>query len=217
MYSKIIALFCCLFFLFEVNFADNSTSCEDAKDSVRIQFKRGEMGFFTPSKMAPKMFNYVVITKNYYQKIPIRVYVKDTSVEYKTCYNKAFQLKLDSAFKCDFFRNTDSILKAYDAQGKGYKNAEFPGGAGALLKFMEKNVILSKDLKPSDADKYIRIYASFAIDEKGNLSDYKILKSNCKDCEEQVLNAIKKINKFQPAIEAGKPKMVKYILPFVRK
>lgn len=214
---KLIALFCCLFFLVEINFAENSTSCIAAKDSAQVQFKRGEMGFFVPSKMSAKMFTYYIITKNYYQKIPIKAYVKDTSIEYKTCYNKAFQRKLDSTFKCDFFRSSDSILKAFDEQGKGYKNAEFPGGAGALYKYMEKNVTLSKELKPSDADPFIRIYASFAIDEKGKLSDYKILKSNCKECDEQVLDAIKKIDKFIPAIEAGKPKMVRYILPFVRK
>lgn len=217
MYSKIITLFCCLFYCIEINFAENDISCKVAKDSMREQFKRGELGFFTPSKSAPKVFNYYIITKNNYQKIPVKAFVKDTSLEYKTCYNKAFQLKLDSVFKCDFFRSSDSILKAYDAQGKGYKNAEFPGGAGALVKFMEKNVTLAKDAKPSDADKFIRIYASFAIDEKGNLSDYKILKSNCETCNELVLNAIKKIEKFIPAVEAGKPKMVKYILPFVRK
>jgi hypothetical protein len=217
MYSKIITLFCCLLFLASKNFAEDATSCKAAKDSMKVQFNRNEMGFFTPSRMVSNMFNYFVITKDYYKKVPVKAFVKDTSLQYKTCYNKAFQLKLDSAFKCDFFRSSDSILKAYDAQGKGYRNAEFPGGAGALVKFMEKNVSLAKDSKPSDADKYIRIYASFAIDEKGNLSDYKILKSNCKECEELVLAAIKKIDKFLPAIEAGKPKVVRYILPFVRK
>lgn len=217
MYSKFFALFCGLFFLVSISFSEEGKSCRDAQDSMQVQLKRGEMGFFVPSKMSAKFYNYYIITKNYYQKIPVKVYVKDTSLEYKTCYNKAFQRKLDSAFKCDFFRSTDSILKSYDEKGKGYKNAEFPGGASALYKFMEKNVTLSKDSKANDADKLIRIYASFMIDEKGNLSDYKILKSNCSECDELVLAAIKKIEKFIPAVEAGKPKAVKYILPFARK
>ena len=132
------------------------------------------------------------------------------------CYNLAFQPKLDSVFKCDFFRRADSILRSYDKQGKGYKNVDFQGGAGALQKFMEKNVTLPKEAKPSDTDKLIRVYYAFFVDEKGAISEIKLMKSNCKVCEESILAAVNKLPAFLPATEAGKPKKVKYILPYTK-
>ncbi len=141
----------------------------------------------------------------------------DTSTEFKLCYNKAFQAKLDSAFKCDFFRKSDSILKSYDKLGKGYKNVEFKGGPVELQKFMDKNIILPKDAKSnSDSDKVMRVYYQFFVDEKGMVSEPKLLKSNCKVCEEPVLAAIKILPPFIPATEAGKPKKVKYIFPYTK-
>ncbi len=141
----------------------------------------------------------------------------DTSTEFKLCYNKAFQAKLDSAFKCDFFRKSDSILKSYDKLGKGYKNVEFKGGPVELQKFMDKNIILPKDAKSnSDSDKVIRVYYQFFVDEKGMVSEPKLIKSNCKVCEEPVLAAIKILPAFIPATDAGKPKKVKYIFPYTK-
>jgi len=141
----------------------------------------------------------------------------DTSKEYKQCYNQAIQSKLDSAYKCDFFRKSDSIMKAYDKQGKGYKNVEFPGGAGELQKYMNKNLLLPKEIKLSDSDKNVRVYYSFYVDEKGELSELKLIKSNCKSCEASVIQAINKMPKFSPAIEAGKAKKVKYIITYIQK
>ncbi len=193
-----------------------SKVCTTANDSMLAQFKRGDLGCFVSFKTRPNFIYLIKINKDHYQKIPIKSVKSDTTDEFKLCYNKAFQKKLDSTFKCDFFRKYDSIFSSYDLQGKGYKNAEYPGGPASLNKLVEKNVSLPKEAKPNDSDKKIRVYYVFDIDEKGNISNYKLAKSNCKECEEPVLNAIKKIDKFIPATDAGKPKSVKYILPFTK-
>ena len=139
----------------------------------------------------------------------------DTSAEFKLCYNKAFQSKLDTMFKCDFFRKSDSILKSYDKLGKGYKNVEFKGGPAALQKYLDKNIILPKEAKlNSDTENVVRIFCSFLVDEKGAVTEPKIVKSNCKACEEAILVTVKKLPAFIPATEAGKPKKVKYIMPY---
>jgi hypothetical protein len=59
-------------------------------------------------------------------------------------------------------------------------------------KFLDKNVVLPKDAKPSDTDKLYKVYYSFFVDEKGALSDISMIKSNCKACEESIVAAIKK-------------------------
>ena len=249
MYSKTTFIFSFLFLIAFTSNAQNTAICTAAKDSMKTQFKRGELNFYLPSKSNPKVVNYYKITKDNYQKIqvknaPVTAVIKDTaagskelsmkigmdagkpsatksqtldtSADFKRCYNEAFQSKLDSVFKCDFFRKTDSILKSYDKLGKGYKNVDFPGGAGALQKFLDKNVVLPKDAKPSDTDKLYKVYYSFFVDEKGALSDISMIKSNCKACEESIVAAIKKLPAFLPATDAGKPKKVKYILPYTK-
>ncbi len=244
MYNKVILFFFCICMLQVFVKAEDSNTCTAAKDSVKAQLGRGEMAFYLPSKTNPTLYNYIRISKNFYQKTPVRMsqgskdttlfgknkaygeayenktdksQPLDTSNEYKKCYNKAFQPRLDSVFKCDFFKKADSILMIYDKMGKGYSGVEFPGGPGALQKFMDKNVSLPKNVKPNDStDKAYRVYYSFFVDEKGALSDVNLVKSNCKDCEALVLDAIGKLPAFIPAKDAGKPKKVKYILPFIK-
>lgn len=244
MYKKIIFAFVCFGFMNQVLLAaENTEICQAAKDSMALVFKRGDLAFYAPSKMNPNLYNYIVINKNYYKKTTVRLapsskdssklskskslseaYEKsadksqplDTSSEYKRCYNKAFQPKLDSVFKCDFFRKTDSILNMYDKAGKGYSGVEFPGGPGALQKYFDKTITIPKNVKPNDSDKAYRVYYSFFVDEKGAISEIKLAKSNCKDCEEIVLEAIKNLPPLNPARDAGKPKKVKYIMPYVK-
>jgi hypothetical protein len=223
--------------------AQNDAICKAATDSMNAQFKRGEFGCYLQSKTNTNLYNYIKINKDVYKKTMVRMssinkdtskiaakkilneYYQDkadktqpldTSNEYKKCYNKAFQPKLDSIFKCDFFRKADSILRVYDKQGKGYGNVEFPGGPSALQKFLNKNVVLPKEAKPSDSDKMIRVYYSFYVDTKGDISEINLMKSNCKECESIVLEAIHKLPPFLPATDAGKPKKVKYIFPYTK-
>ena len=113
------------------------------------------------------------------------------SDDFLKCYNKNTQKLLDSIYNVDFFRNTESILNTYDKAGLGYRSLDTPGGAAELQKFMKKNVALPDGAKPIDADKFIRVYYSFLVDEAGKISEIKLVKSNCKECEEPVLAAVK--------------------------
>lgn len=243
MCKKIMLLFFCILVMNHFAEAENKEICDAAKDSAKTQLKRGELGFYLPSKTNAKLYNFIKISKNSYKKIPVRISESskdtsksktrklmedayqasadksqplDTSSEFKRCFNLAFQSKLDSVFKCDFFRKADSILMVYDKTGKGYSSVDFPGGAGSLQKYLEKNVSLPKDIKPDDSGKVIRIYYSFFVDEKGALSEPVLVKSNCKVCEESVLAALNKLPAFIPAKDAGIPKKVKYILPYTK-
>lgn len=188
--------------------------CKPAKDSLKNRLARGEISFYNLSSYQTGQYDFVTISKNRYTKV---AYPKGYPLpSFISCYNKEIKKTLDSIYKVDFFKRTDSILNNYDKTGRGYYSADFPGGPGALQKFMDKNVSLPKDAKADNADKLIRVYYSFTIDEKGNLSDIKLLKSNCKSCEDSVFTAIKKMPPFKPATEAGAPKKIKYILPYTK-
>lgn len=266
MYYKFTITILSFITIISVATAQSGKFCTTANDSMKTQFKRGEMCCYLMGNALSKTATFIKISDKNYEKRVIKFSTKDTaelrkykalidrvnkinpnnynpnskpstvnndkentvleqyvfnpndtSFEFKSCYNVAFQPKLDSAFNCDFFRKADSILRAYDKQGKGYRAVEFPGGASALSKFMEKNITLPKSAKSSDKDNTIRVYYSFFIDEVGKIKDVKLVKSNCKECEETVVATINKMPTFIPAIDAGMPKKVKYILPYTKK
>ncbi len=192
-------------------------NCATAKDTLKYRHSRGELtGFYMPVKYTKDKFYYFIITPQNYTRQTLTL--SEITEEFMTCYNKANQKYMDSVYHIDFFRKSDSVLAAYDLQGKGYRNAEFPGGAPALQKYMKK-IDLPKDAKPEDtssAIKKIRVYYAFDVNTDGKISNIKLAKSNCKECEQPVLDAILKMPDFIPATEAGKLKKVKYILPFIK-
>lgn len=242
MCKKILLIVSCIFLTSNFIKAE-SNICKAAKDSVSALLKRKKMAFYYQSKVNANLYNFIEITNDYYKKTPVRIspssndtskisknnilkkiydetsdksHPLDTSNEFKRCYNVASQGKLDSAFKCDFFRKADSIMMAYDKNGKGYSGVEFPGGAGELKKFFDKNLTLNKSINTDDSSKVIRVFYSFFVNEKGEISEISLTKSNCKECEKPILEAINKMPAFVPAKDGGVAKKVKYILPFIR-
>ena len=188
--------------------------CKPAKDSLKNRLQRGEISFYNAIKFKPGQYDYVTLKKNSYSKV---TYPKDyPSVTFVYCYNNEIKKVLDSIYKTDFLGKTDSILRSYDKAGHGYRNAEFPGGPAAMQVFINKNISLPKDTKSDNADKQIRVFYSFLVDEKGTISDIKLMRSNCKACEEPVLNAIKQMPAFIPATDAGVAKKIRYILPYTK-
>lgn len=204
----------CVFVSAKSMAADSIQVCTQAKAAADTARKNGRMGFFKASKLKPnEIYRYDIDSKCYKKTL-----LSDSSIHtaYRSCFNESMQTSLDSVFKLDFFGKADSILKSYDKSGRGYKNADFPEGAGALQKFVDKKVDLPRDVQLSDSGKVVRVFYSFIIDETGKLSDFKLLKSNCKACEAPVLEALQKLPAFMPATEAGQPKKVKYIFPYIK-
>jgi hypothetical protein len=198
-------------------FAQENKDCKAAQDSVKARFARKELSFYDKSKKMAKMMYYYKIDKNHYERVLVEKMKKDTSVGFMTCYNKAYQAILDSAFGGDFFRISDSILADYDAKGKGYRASDFRGGKDSLDLWLKKNVKLPSGAKPDDSDKLIKVYYFAQIDEKGNVTDVKFAKTNCKICEPVVTEALKKLPPFVPATQAGVATKSTFILPYSNK
>jgi hypothetical protein len=242
MNKKLFLVFIGLFLVTNLTKAADDI-CKAATDSAEAHSKRNDFAFYYQSKVNANLYNFIQINNERYKRTPVRISLSandtskisknkilkaiydkssdvahplDTSNEYKRCFNKAFQLKLDSLFKCDFFRKADSIMMDFDKTGKGYSGVDFPGGAIALKSFFDKNLELPKSALPNDSAKILRVFYSFFVDEEGKISEISLVKSNCKVCEELVLEAIKKMPAFIPAKDGGKPKKVKYILPYYK-
>jgi hypothetical protein len=124
---------------------------------------------------------------------------------------------LDSLFNVDFLHKNDSILAAYDKQGKGYRKVSFFGGQPALDRYIEKNFELPKSIKSDDGNSPLRIVFNLLIDEKGNITEVQNTESNSKEAAAFFLPLIKKMPAFVPATEAGVLKKAWFTLTLPKK
>ena len=88
---------------------------------------------------------------------------------------------------------------------------EFPGGEGKLLQFIAENVRLPKCV--TDAGVKGRCIVEFVVEKDGTISDFKILRSLHKDCDAEAIRVLKKMPRWKPGMERGKPVRVKYTVP----
>ena len=86
---------------------------------------------------------------------------------------------------------------------------EFPGGEGKLLQFIAENVRLPKCV--TDAGVKGRCVVEFVVEKDGTISDFKILRSLHKDCDEEAIRVLKSMPKWKPGRQRGKPVRVKYV------
>lgn len=88
---------------------------------------------------------------------------------------------------------------------------EFPGGEGKLLQFIAENVRLPKCV--TDAGVKGRCVVEFVVEKDGTVSDFKVVRSLNKECDEEAVRVLKTMPKWKPGMERGKPIRVKYTVP----
>lgn len=217
MKKKLLIVFALIACMHIVQAAETDKVCSAAQDSMKVRFAHKELSFYAPAKGMPNLLYFYKIDSKHYERTVVKKMKTDTSIQFMSCYNKAFQLKLDSVFKCDFFRKVDSVTFSYDSKGMGYRAPQFKGGQDSLNVWLNKNIKLPEGATPDDSDKSIKVYYFAQVDATGNVTELKFAKTNCKECEPVVTEALKKLPVFIPATQAGKPSISTYILPFSRK
>lgn len=88
---------------------------------------------------------------------------------------------------------------------------EFPGGEGKLLQFIAENIHLPKCV--TSATVKGRSIIEFVVEKDGTVSDFKVVRSLHKDCDEEAVRVLKTMPKWKPGRERGKPVRVKYMVP----
>lgn len=91
------------------------------------------------------------------------------------------------------------------------KMPEFPGGEQALIEFVYKNSQYTKLAKENNVSG--TLYASFVVNENGEVVNEKIERGIGFGMDEMVLNVLKKIPNFTPAEQNGQNVSVKMNLP----
>ena len=91
------------------------------------------------------------------------------------------------------------------------KLPQFVGGTNAFANFLIKN--LKYPVKSRNNNIQGIVYISFTVENDGNLSDFKIVKSVDEELDTEALRVIKLSPKWTPAMKKGKPIRSLYSLP----
>lgn len=93
------------------------------------------------------------------------------------------------------------------------EKAQYPGGEKELEKYLSLN--LRYPNKALENGIVGEVVVCFMLDEKGVISDAKVLKSLGYGCDEEALRVVKKMPDWKPAQVQGQAVKVNYILPVV--
>ncbi len=92
------------------------------------------------------------------------------------------------------------------------RNASFPGGTAAWLDFLRKFLQSPEDIEPGQR---IEVLVRFWIGVDGVISNPEIIKSGGKSFDKEVLRVLKKMPRWEPAIQNGNYVAVTYTQPVI--
>ena len=92
------------------------------------------------------------------------------------------------------------------------REPSFPGGPAAWLKFLQRSLQAPEDVEPG---KRIEVYVRFWVDIDGSVSKAEIIKSGGNAFDKEVLRVLKKMPRWEPALQAGRPIAVAYQQPVI--
>ncbi len=88
---------------------------------------------------------------------------------------------------------------------------EFPGGLDAMKNYLLANVRYTAEAKKAGIKD--RVIISFIIEPDGQMTEIRLLKEIGYGCDEEAIRVVKKMPRWTPGNQSGKPLRVKYNLP----
>jgi len=92
------------------------------------------------------------------------------------------------------------------------RDPSFPGGPAAWLKFLQRILQAPEDIEPG---KRIEVQVRFWVDIDGSVSKAEIIKSGGSAFDKEVLRVLKKMPKWEPALQAGRPIAIAFQQPVI--
>lgn len=106
-----------------------------------------------------------------------------------------------------FANNDDTIFITVEQQ------AEFPGGQGALMKWLSSNMCYPESAQQNEIEG--RVIVRFVIEKDGSIGETKILKSVEKDIDREAIRLIKSMPHWKPGKINGIPVRSYFNLPVI--
>ena len=89
---------------------------------------------------------------------------------------------------------------------------EFPGGEGALLAYLSKNIKYPAVAQENNIQG--RVLVQFVVNKDGSIVDCRIVKSSVdKSCDKEALRVVSSMPKWKPGQNNGKPVRVRFTVP----
>lgn len=88
---------------------------------------------------------------------------------------------------------------------------EFPGGTSAMMDYIFKSLHYPSAALAAKITG--RVFVSFIVNEKGKVTDVKVLRGIGAGCDEEAVRVIKEMPDWKPGMQDDKPVKVKYTLP----
>jgi periplasmic protein TonB len=117
--------------------------------------------------------------------------------------------------KTDSSGDGEAVLKEAEKNNEPplpSREPSFPGGPAAWLKFLQRSLQAPEDIEPG---KRIEVYVRFWVDIDGSVSRAEIIKSGGNAFDKEVLRVLKKMPRWEPALQAGRPIAVAYQQPVI--
>ena len=88
---------------------------------------------------------------------------------------------------------------------------EYPGGFEAMSAFINANLVYPQEAIDTGIED--RVFVGFWVETDGSLSDIKVLRGIGYGCDEAAMEVVRKMPKWKPAMQRGKPVRIKYMFP----
>ena len=88
---------------------------------------------------------------------------------------------------------------------------EFTGGQQSLIRFLQKNLRYPAEARENNIEG--KVVAQFIVDEKGGISDIRIIRGIGAGCDEELVRVIKLMPNWKPGLNNGQPVKANMILP----
>ena len=124
----------------------------------------------------------------------------------KTAQNNGLPVSLPSMNKGDTITEREFAGKVYDVVDE---HPHFPGGNGALLDWLSKNIHYTSGCASIQG----RVVVSFFVEPDGSLSDIELVRKVAPELDEEVLRVVKAMPKWIPASQNNKPIRAKFTMP----
>jgi len=91
--------------------------------------------------------------------------------------------------------------------------AEFPGGDGELMKFLQKNIQYPQMERDNDISG--KVLLRFVVMEDGSVADVTVLRGTSPGLDKEAVRVVKTLPKFKPGRQQGKAVRVYFNLPVI--
>jgi protein TonB len=96
-------------------------------------------------------------------------------------------------------------------------DAEFPGGADSLRKYIIDNIMMDSIMDFSDKEMYNKVMVRFVVNRDGNVEQVEIDRAGdyCPPCNKEALRLVKSMPKWSPGMVKGEAVSMYFRLPII--